>query len=91
MLCLRGKDLAILIIIKKYKFILLLNFFKRGEQNISKTATGLLSLFILFVIICAGLAGGNVIHWLDFLYYCSYVKLTITIIKYVPQVSGFLI
>ncbi|XP_037816052.1 cystinosin homolog isoform X2 [Lucilia sericata] len=59
--------------------------YERGEQSISKTATALLSLFILFVIICCGLAAGNVIHWLDFLYYCSYVKLTITIIKYVPQ------
>lgn len=25
------------------------------------------------------------IKWLDFLYYCSYVKLSITLIKYVPQ------
>ncbi|KAH8292115.1 hypothetical protein KR054_005250 [Drosophila jambulina] len=37
------------------------------------------------VVVSAGLAEGSVIHWLDFLYYCSYVKLTITIIKYVPQ------
>ncbi|KAM7363537.1 lysosomal cystine transporter cystinosin isoform 3-T3 [Cochliomyia hominivorax] len=59
--------------------------YERGEQSISKTASGLLSFFILFVFISAGLAGGSVIHWLDFLYYCSYVKLTITIIKYVPQ------
>ncbi|XP_065371333.1 cystinosin homolog isoform X1 [Calliphora vicina] len=59
--------------------------YERGEQRISKTATGLLSLFVIFVIISCGLAAGNVIHWLDFLYYCSYVKLTITIIKYVPQ------
>ncbi|XP_075147877.1 lysosomal cystine transporter cystinosin isoform X2 [Haematobia irritans] len=59
--------------------------YERGEQRVSKTATGLLSLFAVFVIISAGLAAGSVIHWLDFLYYCSYVKLTITIIKYVPQ------
>ncbi|XP_058982710.1 cystinosin homolog [Musca domestica] len=59
--------------------------YERGEQRISRVATGLLSLFAVFVIISAGLAAGNVIHWLDFLYYCSYVKLTITIIKYVPQ------
>ncbi|TMW46542.1 hypothetical protein DOY81_008373 [Sarcophaga bullata] len=59
--------------------------YERGEQRISNTSAGLLGLFTLFVIISAGLAAGNVIHWLDFLYYCSYVKLTITIIKYVPQ------
>lgn len=27
---------------------------------------------------------GN-LHWLDFLNYCSYIKLAITLIKYVPQ------
>ena len=31
------------------------------------------------------LAATDTIHWLDFLYYCSYIKLTITLIKYVPQ------
>ncbi|XP_059219069.1 cystinosin homolog isoform X1 [Stomoxys calcitrans] len=59
--------------------------YERAEQRVSKIASGLVGLFAAFVIISAGLAAGNVIHWLDFLYYCSYVKLTITIIKYVPQ------
>ncbi|XP_030370662.1 cystinosin homolog [Scaptodrosophila lebanonensis] len=59
--------------------------YERGEQRVSKIASGLIGIFALFVVISAGLAGGSVIHWLDFLYYCSYVKLTITIIKYVPQ------
>ncbi|KAH8359755.1 hypothetical protein KR093_008694, partial [Drosophila rubida] len=59
--------------------------YERGSQRVSKTAYGLLVIFALVVIVSAGLAGGDVIHWLDFLYYCSYVKLTITIIKYIPQ------
>ncbi|XP_068153163.1 cystinosin homolog [Drosophila tropicalis] len=59
--------------------------YERGQQRVSKTACGILGIFTLFVIISAILAGVSVIHWLDFLYYCSYVKLTITIIKYVPQ------
>ncbi|KRF78229.1 cystinosin isoform X2 [Drosophila virilis] len=59
--------------------------YERGQQRVSKTAYGLLIVFALVVVISAGLAGGSVIHWLDFLYYCSYVKLTITIIKYIPQ------
>uniref|UniRef100_A0A1A9ZL98 Cystinosin homolog n=1 Tax=Glossina pallidipes TaxID=7398 RepID=A0A1A9ZL98_GLOPL len=59
--------------------------YERGKQSVSKTASGMLSLFALIVIITASLAIANVIHWLDFLYYCSYIKLTITIIKYVPQ------
>ncbi|KAH8404737.1 hypothetical protein KR215_011784, partial [Drosophila sulfurigaster] len=59
--------------------------YERGLQRVSKTAFGLLAIFALFIVISGGLAGGGVIHWLDFLYYCSYVKLTITIIKYIPQ------
>ncbi|XP_064552217.1 cystinosin homolog isoform X1 [Drosophila montana] len=59
--------------------------YERGQQRVSKTAYGLLIVFALVVVISAGLAGGSVIHWLDFLYYCSYVKLAITIIKYIPQ------
>lgn len=31
------------------------------------------------------LAIGHVIDWLDFLTFCSYVKLSITLIKYIPQ------
>ncbi|KAH8310756.1 hypothetical protein KR044_002895, partial [Drosophila immigrans] len=59
--------------------------YERGMQRVSRTAYGLLVVFALVVIVSAGLAGNSVIHWLDFLYYCSYVKLTITIIKYIPQ------
>ncbi|KAI8045814.1 cystinosin homolog [Drosophila gunungcola] len=60
-------------------------FYQRAQQRVSYIAYGILGIFAVVVIVSAGLAGGNVIHWLDFLYYCSYVKLTITIIKYVPQ------
>ncbi|KAH8313653.1 hypothetical protein KR067_009714, partial [Drosophila pandora] len=57
----------------------------QGQQRVSFIAYGILGIFAVVVVVSAGLAGGGVIHWLDFLYYCSYVKLTITIIKYVPQ------
>ena len=30
-------------------------------------------------------SSSSVLKWLDFLYFCSYVKLFITLIKYVPQ------
>lgn len=43
--------------------------------------------FAVFIAISVVLSACDVIHWLDFLYYCSYVKLTITLIKYIPQVS----
>ncbi|XP_043651848.1 cystinosin homolog [Drosophila teissieri] len=60
-------------------------FYQRAQQRVSFIAYGILVIFAVVVVVSAGLAGGSVIHWLDFLYYCSYVKLTITIIKYVPQ------
>ncbi|KAH8354407.1 hypothetical protein KR084_010378, partial [Drosophila pseudotakahashii] len=60
-------------------------FYQRAQQRVSYIAYGILAIFAVVVIVSAGLAGGSVIHWLDFLYYASYVKLTITIIKYVPQ------
>lgn len=61
-------------------------FYERSDQRVSLVARGILGVFGLFLFISIILAGTDVIHWLDFLYYCSYVKLTITLIKYVPQV-----
>lgn len=31
------------------------------------------------------LSAVDVVHWLDFLYTCSYIKLAITLLKYIPQ------
>ena len=45
----------------------------------------ILAAIALFVVIILILALTSVILWLDFLFYCSYVKLGITLIKYVPQ------
>lgn len=59
--------------------------YQRGDQRVSTTARIILGIFAVFLIISIFLAGFHVIHWLDFLYYCSYVKLTITLIKYIPQ------
>ena len=39
----------------------------------------------MFVLIILILSITSVIVWLDFLFYCSYVKLGITLIKYIPQ------
>lgn len=59
--------------------------YERGEQTVSRVAQGILAIFAVFLIISVIIAACDVIHWLDFLYYCSYVKLTITLIKYIPQ------
>ena len=37
------------------------------------------------VAVFIGLSIGDVVTWLTFVYACSYVKLAITLIKYVPQ------
>ncbi|XP_055381281.1 cystinosin homolog [Condylostylus longicornis] len=60
-------------------------FYERGTQRVSWVAKGLLAAFLLTLIISAILSGTKVLHWLDFLYICSYIKLAITLIKYIPQ------
>ncbi|XP_029158823.1 cystinosin homolog isoform X3 [Nylanderia fulva] len=56
-----------------------------GNQRVSTTARIIHGVFTIFILISLILSIQNTIHWLDFLYYCSYVKLSITLIKYVPQ------
>jgi len=60
-------------------------FYQRGNQRVSRVCTGIIIIFVLFLgssLICT-LA--SQLTWLQFLYFCSYVKLCITLIKYVPQ------
>lgn len=60
--------------------------YERGDQRVSTTARIILGIFGVAIVVFGILVGTNVIQWLDFLYYCSYIKLTITLIKYIPQV-----
>ncbi|XP_020711264.2 cystinosin homolog isoform X2 [Athalia rosae] len=59
--------------------------YERGTQRVSITARMIHGVFAVLILISIILASVNIITWLDFLYYCSYVKLAITLIKYVPQ------
>jgi len=59
--------------------------YERAGQTVSRLCLGILTGIALFVFISLILTLTNVIEWLDFLMYCSYVKLGITLIKYVPQ------
>ncbi|XP_076663786.1 lysosomal cystine transporter cystinosin isoform X2 [Andrena cerasifolii] len=59
--------------------------YETGSQRVSTTARIIHGVFAVFVLISMILAVVKVLAWLDFLYYCSYVKLCITLIKYVPQ------
>uniref|UniRef100_A0A1Y1MWJ5 Cystinosin n=1 Tax=Photinus pyralis TaxID=7054 RepID=A0A1Y1MWJ5_PHOPY len=59
--------------------------FERGHQKVSTTAKSLVTLIVSFYITCVALERLKFLKWLDFLYYCSYVKLAITLLKYIPQ------
>jgi len=59
--------------------------YERADQRVSLVTRGLMVIFVLIIIITAIIAATGVVNWLWFLYIFSYVKLAITMIKYVPQ------
>ncbi|KAK3920500.1 Cystinosin-like protein [Frankliniella fusca] len=59
--------------------------YERGGQSVSIVARSIQGAFFIFLFISMLCSVFKVILWLDFLYYCSYVKLCITLIKYIPQ------
>ncbi|XP_058464332.1 cystinosin homolog isoform X2 [Malaya genurostris] len=60
-------------------------FYERGEQRVSYIAQGILGIFAIVIIVSGIMVGTGHWHWLDLLYTFSYIKLAITLIKYVPQ------
>lgn len=60
--------------------------YERGDQQVSRTAKGILGVIGVLSAVMVVLSAAAVMQWLDFLYYVSYVKLFITLIKYIPQV-----
>lgn len=66
----------------KYLYYIL----QKGDQQVSRTAKSIMSFYGLIIVVLLVLVYLQKIVWLDFLYYCSYIKLTITLIKYIPQV-----
>ncbi|XP_046550260.1 cystinosin-like [Haliotis rubra] len=59
--------------------------YERGGQKVSRVCTVLLVGIWLFAFIALFVAVGKKITWLEYLYYFSYIKLGVTLIKYVPQ------
>jgi LCT (Lysosomal Cystine Transporter) family transporter len=59
--------------------------FERGKQRVSYTARLLACIFIVFLLVSSIVSLTGHLKTLDLLYYFSYVKLAITIIKYCPQ------
>uniref|UniRef100_A0A3P8WVX8 Cystinosin n=1 Tax=Cynoglossus semilaevis TaxID=244447 RepID=A0A3P8WVX8_CYNSE len=59
--------------------------YERGGQKVSWTAKILLLIAWTFALVSLFVAVAKKISWLDYLYYFSYIKLAVTLIKYVPQ------
>ncbi|XP_053734541.1 cystinosin [Synchiropus splendidus] len=59
--------------------------YERGGQRVSWTAMFLLLVGWTFALVSLILAVTHKITWLDYLYYFSYIKLAVTLVKYVPQ------
>lgn len=75
--------------IRKYKFKVSLEFFKRANQRLSKIAMGILSVLVLFLGTSGIVLIAKKITSLEYVYFFSYVKLAITLMKYFPQVKEF--
>ncbi|KAK6468237.1 cystinosin-like [Huso huso] len=59
--------------------------YERGEQRVSKVAIGLLVIAWTFAFLTLFVAVAGTITWLEYLYYFSYIKLGVTLVKYIPQ------
>ncbi|KAJ0032670.1 hypothetical protein NQD34_002751 [Periophthalmus magnuspinnatus] len=59
--------------------------YQRGGQTVSWPARGLLLLGWTFALVTLFLAVAQVITWLQYIYYFSYIKLAVTLVKYMPQ------
>nr|XP_015221207.1 PREDICTED: cystinosin [Lepisosteus oculatus] len=59
--------------------------YERGGQRVSKVAIGLLVIAWTFAIFTFFIAVAHKITWLEYLYYFSYIKLGVTLVKYIPQ------
>ncbi|EDO64171.2 AGAP004116-PA [Anopheles gambiae str. PEST] len=60
-------------------------FYERGQQKVSYTARAIMTVFALVVMISGVLVATGTYLWLDFFYNLSYIKLAVTLVKYVPQ------
>ncbi|KAI0230248.1 Cystinosin [Lamellibrachia satsuma] len=59
--------------------------YERGGQRVSRVCLVLLAGAWLFSMVTLFVSVGKVITWLTYLSYFSYIKLGITLIKYIPQ------
>ena len=48
----------------------------------------ILGLMIATLVVSLCVSVGGKLSWLDFLYVASYIKLAVTLLKYIPQVGA---
>uniref|UniRef100_V9KDR6 Cystinosin homolog n=1 Tax=Callorhinchus milii TaxID=7868 RepID=V9KDR6_CALMI len=60
--------------------------YERGMQRVSLPAAGMLISAWLFALITLIVTIAGQLMWLQYLYYFSYIKLAVTVVKYIPQV-----
>mgnify|MGYP001131447129 CR=1 FL=1 len=60
-------------------------WYPRGTQTVSKATVGITAVLWLGMALFTWLAVGGKFSWLSDIYIFSYVKLIITLIKYIPQ------
>jgi len=59
--------------------------YERGSQRVWPGSWALIGLSTALVLCSCAAAAASALTWLSVLYYCSYVKLAVTLVKYVPQ------
>uniref|UniRef100_A0A182PGM6 Cystinosin homolog n=1 Tax=Anopheles epiroticus TaxID=199890 RepID=A0A182PGM6_9DIPT len=59
--------------------------YETGGNCVSRPAKAIIAAYLLIIVVTMGCAMGDVMHWLDFLYILSYIKLSTTMFKYFPQ------
>ncbi|XP_055524516.1 cystinosin homolog [Wyeomyia smithii] len=59
--------------------------FDNGGNSISTFARVIIAAYVLTILTAFVLVTFTVLHWLDFLYVLSYIKLSTNLIKYFPQ------
>ncbi|KAL7014495.1 hypothetical protein ACKWTF_015965 [Chironomus riparius] len=59
--------------------------YERGVQRVSYIAWSLIGIFFVAIIVVIIICSIGTLHWLDFLYTLSYIKLAVTLTKYIPQ------
>ena len=72
--------------VRSGELIDLINLKHIFNQQVSRYCKGFIGIAAVLLAVFVGLSVGAVVTWLTFVYVCSYVKLAITLIKYVPQV-----